>query len=274
MPMIATSGRARLAAAGRPAWRPSRPAAPAAQARRRRCGQANDPAHQNPPATSDDQRQTAPNQQSHRQESHRHASHRHGQVPLCRLGPNYRSAHLAEMTKIWYFLPMHHVAFVVYPGFELLDISGPAAVFNGANHALRQSGKAPFYTVDLVSAQGGLVTSSSGVAVHSLRRSDFVQLASKPVDTLLVAGAQREQLLRAVADPGLRAWLPQLAAKAPRFGSVCSGAFILARSGCSTAVASRPIGTPAARLPARFPRSRWIPTRSMSLTAGSGLPPG
>ena len=47
----------------------------------------------------------------------------------------------------------------------------------------------------------------------------------------MIAGAQREQLLRAVADPGLRTWLPQLAAKAPRFGSVCSGAFILAGLG-------------------------------------------
>ena len=56
-------------------------------------------------------------------------------------------------------------------------------------------------------------------------------LASKQVDTLLIAGAQREHLLRAVADPGLRTWLPRLAAKAPRFGSVCSGAFILAGLG-------------------------------------------
>jgi transcriptional regulator GlxA family with amidase domain len=123
---------------------------------------------------------------------------------------------------------MHRVAFVVYPGFELLDMAGPAAVFDGANHVLAQSGKAPFYAVVVVSAEGGPVTSSSGVAVHSLLRN---ALASKPAHTLLVAGAQREPLLRAVADPGLRGWLPKLAAKAPRFGSVCSGAFILAKLG-------------------------------------------
>jgi transcriptional regulator GlxA family with amidase domain len=129
---------------------------------------------------------------------------------------------------MWHFLPMHRVAFVVYPGFELLDMSGPAAVFDGANHVLTQNGKAPFYAVEMISGEGGLVTSSSGVAVHSLRRSE---LGSKPADTLLVAGAQREQLLRAVADPGLRTWLPQFAARAPRFGSVCSGAFLLASLG-------------------------------------------
>ncbi len=44
-------------------------------------------------------------------------------------------------------------------------------------------------------------------------------------------GAQRDHLLRAVADAGLRTWLPRLAAKAPRFGSVCSGAFIFAGLG-------------------------------------------
>jgi transcriptional regulator GlxA family with amidase domain len=132
------------------------------------------------------------------------------------------------MTNLSYFLPMHRVVFVVYPGFELLDMSGPASVFDGANHVVAQSGKPPFYAIDIVSAEGGLVSSSSGVAVHTLRRR---ALASKPVDTLLIAGAQREHLLRAVADPGLAAWLPQLAANAPRFGSVCSGAFILASLG-------------------------------------------
>jgi transcriptional regulator GlxA family with amidase domain len=132
------------------------------------------------------------------------------------------------MTKTWHFLPMHHVAFSIYQGFELLDMSGPASVFDGANHVLAQSGKPPFYAIDIVSAEGGLVTSSSGIAVHSLHRGE---LASMSVDTLLVMGAQREHLLLAMADPGLGTWLPQLAAKASRFGSVCSGAFVLAALG-------------------------------------------
>jgi transcriptional regulator GlxA family with amidase domain len=54
---------------------------------------------------------------------------------------------------------------------------------------------------------------------------------SKPVDTLLVVGAHQQQLLRAAVDPSLRAWLLKLAAKAPRSGSVCSGAFLLAGFG-------------------------------------------
>jgi transcriptional regulator GlxA family with amidase domain len=123
---------------------------------------------------------------------------------------------------------MHHVAFIVYPGFELLDVSGPTSVFNAANRALGRGGKPAFYKVVLASAEGGAIESSSGVAVETaaitgLRRGD--------VQTVLVAGAEREPLLLAVADPGLRAAIPALATGAERFGSVCSGGFLLAALG-------------------------------------------
>ncbi|SCM74850.1 Transcriptional regulator, AraC family [uncultured Pleomorphomonas sp.] len=123
---------------------------------------------------------------------------------------------------------MHHVAFIVYPGFELLDVSGPASVFNGANRALRQRGKPAFYKVVLASAQGGAVESSSGVALETRPIAD---LRPDEAQTLLVAGAEREPLLPAMADPGLRAALPHLAGKAERFGSVCAGGFVLAALG-------------------------------------------
>lgn len=123
---------------------------------------------------------------------------------------------------------MHHVAFVVYPGFELLDMSGPASVFTGANRSLGLREKSPFYAVDLVSLAGGSVTSSSGVVVETQSLGDRTR---KPVDTILVAGAEREHLLPVLADPSWAAWLPKLAGKAQRFGSVCSGAILLARLG-------------------------------------------
>lgn len=123
---------------------------------------------------------------------------------------------------------MHHVAFVVYPGFELLDMSGPASVFTSANRTLGLSEKPPFYAIDLVSATGGPVTSSSGVAVET---QSLEEVARKAVDTLLVAGAEREHLLPIMADPAWEAWLPKLAGEAQRFGSVCSGVIILARLG-------------------------------------------
>lgn len=123
---------------------------------------------------------------------------------------------------------MHRVVFVVYRGFELLDPAGPASVFNGANRALVQSGKRAFYEVVLVSAQGGAVESSSGVSMDT---RCITELRPRKNQTVLVVGAEREQLLPAVADPVLRATLPKLVAKSQRFGSICSGGFVLAALG-------------------------------------------
>ncbi|ANN56671.1 AraC family transcriptional regulator [Mesorhizobium sp. 131-3-5] len=123
---------------------------------------------------------------------------------------------------------MHRLVFTVYPGFELLDTSGPISVFTSANRALGLSGKPPFYAIDLASPAGGPVTSSSGVAVHT-RSLD--ECACEAVDTLLVAGAESEHLLPVLADSAWSVWLPDLAGKAQRFGSVCSGVIILARLG-------------------------------------------
>ncbi|GAA5235026.1 helix-turn-helix domain-containing protein [Verticiella sediminum] len=123
---------------------------------------------------------------------------------------------------------MHRIVLAVYPGFELLDASGPVSVFNGANRALEQSGGQPFYRIELASAQGGLVTSSSGVAVDT---GPLGGLASGSVDTLLVVGAEREPLVQAMAEPRLRESLARLAGSAQRFGSICTGAFVLAALG-------------------------------------------
>jgi transcriptional regulator GlxA family with amidase domain len=123
---------------------------------------------------------------------------------------------------------MHRVAFVVYPGFELLDMSGPAAVFDGANYVLTQAGKDPFYALEVVSMAGGAIRSSGGVVVDS---QPCNTLDAGAADTLLIMGAQKDHLLRAIADPALRAWLSQVARRMPRFGSVCSGAFLLASLG-------------------------------------------
>lgn len=123
---------------------------------------------------------------------------------------------------------MHRVVFVVYPGFELLDTSGPSAVFTGANRALGRHDKPAFYGIDLVSADGGPVRSSSGIVVET---ESAKKLAGEAIGTLLIAGAEQECLLPAMGDRGLGASVPQLASKAQRFGSVCSGGFVLAALG-------------------------------------------
>jgi transcriptional regulator GlxA family with amidase domain len=131
------------------------------------------------------------------------------------------------MTKIIYFLPMtrphrivpHRIVIVAYEGCQLLDVTGPAAVFGAANEGRGQ----PFYDVQIVSPDGGAVVSNAGVALQSRR------IGGQP-DTLLVAGGSLG-LKAAMARPDLRRWLRRVAPKARRYGSVCTGAFVLASAG-------------------------------------------
>ncbi len=55
----------------------------------------------------------------------------------------------------------HVVVFPAYPGFQILDVTGPAAVFNEVNHVLRQAAATPFYRIEVSSSSGGPVASSS-----------------------------------------------------------------------------------------------------------------
>ena len=103
---------------------------------------------------------------------------------------------------------MHHVAIVIYPGFELLDATGPASVFNVANRTLAQRGAASFYEIVLVSAKCGAVKSSSGVALET---RPIAGLQPAEAQTLLIAGAEGEHLAPALADPTLLTAIPRLA---------------------------------------------------------------
>ncbi len=122
----------------------------------------------------------------------------------------------------------HTVAFLAYPGFQILDVTGPAAVFHEANHVQRMAGAAPFYRIVVLSAAGGPVASSSGI---ELSTRALARMPASAVDTLLVAGAYEEPLTKAIRDPAVRRWVPRCAKSAKRFGSVCSGTFVLASLG-------------------------------------------
>jgi transcriptional regulator GlxA family with amidase domain len=59
----------------------------------------------------------------------------------------------------------------------------------------------------------------------------IAELRPAEAQTLLIAGAENEHLRPALSDPSLRAAILRLAAKAERFGSVCSGGFFLGALG-------------------------------------------
>lgn len=113
------------------------------------------------------------------------------------------------------------VAVVVFNDFQLLDASGPVAVFEAASF-LSPPGSG--YRVSMVSARGGPVRSSSGITLHT------EALAQMPaIDTLLVAGGTGTRA--ADRDPGIVALLRERAGACRRVASVCTGAFLLAEAG-------------------------------------------
>lgn len=72
------------------------------------------------------------------------------------------------------------IIFLVYEGFELLDLTGSASVFSTASADSRR------YQVDVISAAGGLVNSFSKISVDT-RAASSVRFGAN--DTLLVVCA-------------------------------------------------------------------------------------
>ena len=117
-----------------------------------------------------------------------------------------------------------NIALLAFDGVQVLDITGPAAVFAAANDA---AGKA-FYRVHILSAAGGEVQSNSGV---KLVTRALKAVPPRTIDTWLIAGGEARALRTIAANENVRKWAVQAGAKARRFGSVCSGTFILAHFG-------------------------------------------
>lgn len=115
------------------------------------------------------------------------------------------------------------IAILAMPGVQLLDVSGPLDVFAEAN---LQAGK-DFYRLVIVAKAAGHIRSSSGVRlVPDLIVGDA---AGVKIDTLLVAGCPDAGNVQ--PDATVVAWLRRVAPRARRYGSVCSGAFLLAATG-------------------------------------------
>ena len=117
----------------------------------------------------------------------------------------------------------HRIALLVYDGFQLLDASGPAAVFGAANEGLAR----PAYDVQILSPDGGATESNCGVA---LATRALAGVAPGKIDTLLIAGGSRG-LRSVIARDDVRRWARRVAPRAQRYGSVCSGALVLAAYG-------------------------------------------
>lgn len=114
------------------------------------------------------------------------------------------------------------IAFVVYDGVKMLDITGPLQVFADANRILEWTA----YTTTLASVFGGPVDTDTGVALNT-RRLAGVGLDDQ--DTLIACGgdgvhhARRENRMIGAIRTSSR--------KCGRIASTCTGAFLLAEAG-------------------------------------------
>lgn len=114
------------------------------------------------------------------------------------------------------------VQLAVFDGFQLLDLAGPADVFNAASLL----GGGELYTVETVALEPGPVRAFSGIEVNASRA---LADGSYPIDTLLVAGGSPSHF--SPAHEGLVERIRLASRRARRVGSVCSGAFLLAQAG-------------------------------------------
>ena len=123
------------------------------------------------------------------------------------------------------------VAILAFPRFQLLDVAGPADVFAEASRQLAASAKSAkaakaAYQVQVIASRQGMLKSSSG-----LRLAVDASVATQrgAIDTLLVAGSP--DIDDMASDAPLKAWLRRQSQSVRRYGSVCTGAFVLAAAG-------------------------------------------
>ena len=88
------------------------------------------------------------------------------------------------------------IAFLAYDRFQLLDVTGPAAVFAAANHERKRN----LYDVVILSPAGGAVRSDSGVAVQSRAIAGIVREKRAPIDRQRGEIIQDATADRAAAD--------------------------------------------------------------------------
>jgi transcriptional regulator GlxA family with amidase domain len=120
------------------------------------------------------------------------------------------------------------IGMVVYPGAEIIDLTGPMEVFAFANNALQRSGVCtdPPYPTEVLAAQAGPISTSCGLQIIATKAYGDIH---EGIDTLLIVGTPVVDWL--LCDLALQDWVKHIAPHVNRLASVCTGAFLLAKTG-------------------------------------------
>jgi transcriptional regulator GlxA family with amidase domain len=119
---------------------------------------------------------------------------------------------------------MPTVAIAIFPGVQALDVAGPLDVFSEANGFVSP---AQHYEVKLLAADPAPLRASNGMTLVADATFDE---AREPFDLALVAGGPALPH-KEVPDARLLDWLANVATRCARYGSICTGAFVLGRAG-------------------------------------------
>jgi transcriptional regulator GlxA family with amidase domain len=138
------------------------------------------------------------------------------------------------------------VALVTFPGVQMLDVAGPIEVFTIADLLL--GSRHSHYQVGIIATRAGPVPCSNGFTIGDAKAIDSV---SGRIDTMLVAGGIGAHT--ALSDTVLLSGLNVLARRSRRFGSVCTGAFVLAAAGLLDGRSATTHWASAERLQSQYP---------------------
>jgi transcriptional regulator GlxA family with amidase domain len=115
------------------------------------------------------------------------------------------------------------IGVLVYPGVQMLEVSGPLDVFS---EAAQLSGRPDAYQFELIAVDEGMIRASNGMLLQPTCTIDSLP---RDIDTLLVAGGP--SILAQEKNAHLMHWLVRQADMVRRLGSICSGALLLAAAG-------------------------------------------
>lgn len=144
------------------------------------------------------------------------------------------------------------IALIVPPDAHGLEIAGISEVFDEAN---RQTQGSPAYELICVAAEAAPVRCSCGLTI--LPDCAFGDAGPAP-DTLIIGASYG---IPARLPPAMRSWVQTTAARARRFGAVCTGAFSLGEAGLLNGRRVTTHWEYAAELARRFPEARLEPDR-------------
>ncbi len=137
---------------------------------------------------------------------------------------------------------MHRVGFFVCHGHDALDLAGPLSAFNQVSTA---AGHTP-YDLRVISSSGGLIVGNAGLPIETR------PVGNRKFDTVVFVGGDIEPM----QSPENIAVAKQLASKASRVASVCTGAFLLAETGLLDGLRATTHWSYTAQLQMRFPNIR------------------